>query len=154
MTTYGRTIFGNPGSPVRVSADGSPEYKFGGVTIDWSTVAPAAADVTLDTYVEIPSGQRGLRYGTVIAEITATGLYGPYDDGASDGRQTLTRGACYILDQTVLELGSIAGIPGRATNHPAVIEGGLVWRDRLVIGGDGPSQSDFNAAFPRIRFAQ
>jgi hypothetical protein len=30
---------------------------------------------------------------------TASGKYGPYDSAATDGRQTLTRGECFILDE-------------------------------------------------------
>jgi hypothetical protein len=40
--------------------------------------------------------------GTVIGLVTSTGLFGPYDDGASDGRQTaygLTYGDCRVIRQ-------------------------------------------------------
>jgi hypothetical protein len=53
--------------PVRVSADGSPLYKAGGVTIDWTTVvAVAGADVTLPDGDVIRIGQKYLRYGQVL----------------------------------------------------------------------------------------
>lgn len=47
--------------------------------------------VTLDTSAfteatHFPNGY--VPSGTVLGQITATGLYGPYDDAASDGRQT------------------------------------------------------------------
>jgi hypothetical protein len=90
--------------PVRVSADGSPLYKAGGVTIDWTTVvAVAGSDVTLPDGDVIRIGQKYLRYGQVITKITASGKFGPYDPGAGDGRQTLARGNAYILDETWLQ---------------------------------------------------
>src|SRR5262245_57672953 len=151
--TYGRQTVGNTtGLPIRVSADGSPEYKSGGITVDWSTVTAATTDTTLGDGTVVPSGQRGIEYGTVMCRITASDKYGPYNSGASDGRQTLTRGECFILDETVLQHGAL-GIPGLAgaSDHPAVIEGGAVWRDRLKIDASGtatkPSVASFNAVF-------
>jgi hypothetical protein len=49
-----------------VSADGYPEYKEGGVTIDWGAVAAAGADVTLPDGTKIKTGEKYLRYGTPI----------------------------------------------------------------------------------------
>jgi hypothetical protein len=154
--TYGRQLITpTSGLPVRVSADGSPEYKPGGITLDWATVAAATADTVLGDGNTIPSGGKGLEYGTVVCLITASGKYGPYASGAADGRQTLTRGACYILDESVIQGGVLA--VSQATTHPAVIEGGLVWQDRLKIDAVGtatkPSTAAFNVAFPRIRYA-
>lgn len=155
--TYGRQTIGNAsGYPVRVSADGSPEYKPGGVTIDWATVDAATDDTTLGDGIEVPSGAQYLEYGQILVKIDATGLFGPYDSGASDGREDLERGTAYILDESVVRYGAmgVAGLSG-PIDHPAVFEGGLVWRARLKIGGAGqPSVADFEAAFPRIRYAQ
>lgn len=50
--------------------------KRGGITIDYTTV-PANGD-----------GQRIIKGGTVLGKITATGKYGPYASGASNGLQT------------------------------------------------------------------
>lgn len=92
---------------------------------------------------------------------SGTGLYGPYDSGASDGRQTLARGHCYILNETVLQTGA-QGITGVASDNPAVFAGGLVWKARLKIGGVNPvyigtgtqpSVSAFETAFPKISYA-
>lgn len=82
------------------------------------------------------------------------GKWGPYDSGASDGRQTLSRGNCVILNRTVLELG-FAGVVATASDHPGVIEGGLVWKARIKAGGSGqPSFSNLEAALPRLRYVQ
>lgn len=96
-----------------------------------------------------------------VATVTAgdaTGTYGPYDSAATDGRQTLTRGKCYILNESLLEVDPAGG----ATNHPAVFDGGLVWKARLRVGGanstplgsgNEPSWAAFETAFPRVRYA-
>ncbi|KYN77172.1 hypothetical protein A0J52_09940 [Clostridium sporogenes] len=64
-------------------------YKTGGVTIDKTTVTSGSDD------------RKILRAGSIICEITATGKYGPFDSGASDGRQTPTMGKCFILADSV-----------------------------------------------------
>lgn len=155
MSTMGRTVLTETtGRPVQLTADGSPEWKTAGVTVDWSTVAAVSgADVTYldDTVVVI--GKKGMRIGQVLTKITASGEFGPYDSAAVDGRQLMVRGEIYILNQSVLEdeLGS---------DHPPVIEGGLVWRDRLLIStgaaslAAGPTVATFETAFPRIRYVK
>lgn len=154
MATYGRQVLNQTGRPLMVLADlAGADWKPGGVTIDWSTVTAVEDDTTLIDETVIPTGQKGIELGAILAKITASGKYGPYDDGASDGRQTLAPGDCYILNETVLEQGA-QGIVGVASDHPAVFDGGLVWRDRLAVAGSGEmSFSTFEAAFPRIRYA-
>lgn len=260
MPTYGRRTQGSTGLPIQVTADGSPEWKAGGVTIDWATVTAEASDRTYADGTIVKAGAKGLEYGTVLAEIalgevqtvtvngspsggtytltgngnttatiahnaaastvqtairalggaysqvvvtgsaggpytvtfpagggdvaalalgtnsltggssptvaiatgtagTAPGTYGPYSSAATDGRQNLVRGRCFILNETVTELGP-DGLSGAATDHPPVFEGGRVWRARLKvdvsnpasIGGNAPSTSAFEAAFPRIQY--
>jgi hypothetical protein len=163
-TTYGRQLL-TPvvGYVLEVLADGDESgMKAGGVTIDWDTVdAVSGTDVTLTNGTIVAVGQKGLRYGQVMTKITATGAFGPYDVGASDGRQTLTRGECYVLNQTVLENGPLPGLISNVTNHPAVFDKGLVWYDRLIIGAAahelgaaGPSIANFNTAFPAVRYVK
>lgn len=160
MPGYGRTTTNTSGRPVMVLANlDHATWKPGGVTIDWSTVTPASSDTTLDDGTIIPSGQKGIQFGTILTKITASGKFGPYASGASDGRQTLTRGECYILNETVLQYPAGVGMPGQgATDHPAVFDGGLVWKARLGIDPSGtttkPSTSSFQTAFPRIAYAQ
>jgi hypothetical protein len=92
---------------------------------------------------------------------SGTGLYGPYDSAATDGRQTLARGHCFILNETVLQT-PIAGLAGVASDHPAVFAGGLVWKARLKIGsvnpvylgaGNQPTVAAFETAFPNVQYA-
>jgi hypothetical protein len=89
----------------------------------------------------------------------ATGTYGPYSSAATDGRQNLARGLCYILNESVLETGPL-GLSEAPSSHPGVFDGGRVWRARLKIGGanvtsiggNQPTVAAFEAAFPRIRY--
>ncbi|HEY6021099.1 MAG TPA: hypothetical protein VIY48_14685, partial [Candidatus Paceibacterota bacterium] len=89
---------------------------------------------------------------------TGSGKYGPYDSAASDGRQTLTRGFCFVLNETVVQE-AILGWGAPNADNPGVFDGGLVWRDRLLITPTthglavGPTIAEFETAFPNIRYA-
>lgn len=267
MSSYGDSSLGTLGGALKVCADGHPEMKVGGVTIDWSTVAAVTgSDVTLNDGTVIEVGKKFLRYGTIttiigVAEVqtvtftggptagtatitlpasgahpaqtaaavdfdasaaeveaalaaldrigpggvtvaragtgtagdpyvytatfqrglgdvpqltstntftggttptvthatttgggTGAGKYGPYDPSATDGRQTLTRGFCFVLNTTVLE-------DDAKSDHPAAFDGGRVYRDRLLVTklgtgtlAIGPTFTNFEAAFPRISY--
>jgi hypothetical protein len=83
-------------------------------------------------------------HGTTTAG-TGTNKYGPIDTTATDGRQTMTRGEVYIVNETVLlsELGS---------DHPPVFEGGLVFADRLLVNGvTQPTLANLLTAMPGLR---
>jgi hypothetical protein len=159
MPTFGRQVLGSTGRPVQVTADGSPEWKTGGLTIDWATVTAEATDRTLGDGTVIKAGMKGIEFGTVLAKITASGKYGPAASTAADGRQTLARGACFVLNESVTELGPL-GLGTQAADHPGVFDGGKVWRARLKIGGANPTSiggnqptaAAFDAAFPRIQY--
>jgi hypothetical protein len=152
MSTFGRQSILTVGHGVKLTADGRPQYKQAGVTIDWSTVAAVAgADVTLPDGVTIVIGEKYLRYGQVITRITASGKYGPYDPAAADGRQTLTQGAAFLLEETVKE-------NDLHSDHPPVVDGGRVWQLRLIQSGvgaaslaAGPTLANLLATFPGIR---
>lgn len=118
--------------------------------------------------VSIAIGTNSLTGGslTIGASLTAAtntqGLFGPYDPAASDGRQLLNRGDCYVLDETVLQYG-LAGSTLSAQNDQVgcAIEGGLIWIDRILQSGTvahtlalGPTLAEFLAAFPTFRLAK
>lgn len=91
---------------------------------------------------------------TPTAGLAAGGKWAPYDSGASNGLQTLSRGNCGILNRSVLELG-YAGIVPVASDITSLIEGGLVWRERLKVGGASqPSFANVEAALPMLRYVQ
>lgn len=255
---FGRQLLAtNVVNSTRVSADGSPRYKSGGITLDLTTVpAASGSDVTLPDGSLIKANNQYLRYGQVLTKITTatsqtltgtasggtftltllrpdtqqqvttaaiafnasaatvlaaiqavlgpqqalsssggplgtgavtvvfgaffpimvvngalltggtvtpavtvvgTGAnkFGPYDPGASDGRQTLTRGNCFILDETWLA--TPAGVMGPSGNDNigGVIEGGPMFTDRIMHSGGaaaslalGPTYVNLLAAFP------
>lgn len=271
---FGQTTLSNNSLlPTRVSADGRPDYKPGGITIDWSTVAAASGDQTLPDGTVVKDGQKYLRYGQVVCRVgvaevqtyeltggptsgtatltfpataayaaesftiaynatgaavqaslqalnrfgpdgvtvartgagtagdpyvyTATynkssgdvstpagthtflggttptitiatgtaagstaGYFGPYDPNATDGRATLARGECYILDETVLQYGAGTALLSAATDHyGSCVEGGLLWRPRVLHSAAqthtlarGPTLAEVEAAFPNVRW--
>jgi hypothetical protein len=263
--SFGIRSLGTVQNTLEVSADGHPERKVGGITLDWSTVvAVAGAAVTLLDGVLVAIGEKYLRYGQILTKIgvaevqtytwtggptagsailtfpasgeypaqstavlafnassaavqaalqalsrigtdgvsvartgagsnadpyvytatystrlgnvvtptaahtftggttptatiatttsggTNTGMYGPWDSAATDGRATLAIGDCYVLNRTVKELDPFSA-------HPEAIYGGRVWRDRLLITAGthslavGPTVAEFLAAFPQAQ---
>jgi hypothetical protein len=165
MPSYGRQQTATTGLPIQVLADSSMVgWKSGGITIDWATVTAVGSDTTLADGNVIKNGQKGLVFGMVLCKITASGLYGPYNSGAADGRQTLARGDCWVLNQTVLQNlpNSLAAL---ATDNPPVFNAGRVFFDRLQIVGTGaalnplgatsqPARAAFETAFPGIDYVQ
>lgn len=152
MSTFGRSTVENVGRSIQVTADGKPECKSGGVTIDWSTVAAiAGADVTWLDGLVVKIGEKALRYGQVIAKITASGKYGPWDIAAADGRQLLAQGDIFILNESMRE-------DEVASDHPVAIFGGRVFMNRVIQSEAathtlalGPTRAEVLAAFPRLQ---
>lgn len=160
----GRTFLNNHQIyPTRASFDGRPQYKPGGVTLDWSTVTSNGTNTTtLGDGSIIQSGTKFLRYGQTITKITASGKFGPYDPGAADGRQTLTRGEAFIVDETVTEYAT--GVSGNSVVNDqigGVFDSGTVWKDRVMNSGTnthtlalGPTLAEVNSTFPTITYAE
>lgn len=125
MATYGRETLSSVGRSIKVSADGAPIQKVGGVTVDWSLITALAADQTFLDADFVASGEKFIRYGTILCKVTATGRYAPF--GAA-GTGALVKGDCYILNESVHE-------NSPHSNHPGVIDGGRVWKQRLIVKG-------------------
>jgi hypothetical protein len=150
--TFGRNTIETAGRSIQVSADGRPEFKAVGITLDWATIAAVAgSDVTWLDGLVVKVGEKGLRYGQVVTKITASGLYGPYDPGAVDGRQTLARGDCFVVNESIRE-------DELNSNHPPVFDGGLSFVSRIIQSGGGaaslaagPTLANLLTAFPRLR---
>ncbi len=149
MSTYGTRTTDTIGRAVRVSADGCPRRKAGGLSIDWDTVAAVAEETALADGTLVKAGDKYLRYGQIVTRITASGRFGPADTAAADGREIVTgavRGDAFIVDETVLRSQS-------ASDHPAVLDGGLVFKGRILMGGAGqPTEAQVEAMFPGITF--
>lgn len=137
------TVTGNAGGPYTVTFDNSLGNVAAMAVVDSTTGAGHSVVVTTSNQ------------GT-----GSEGLWGPYDPAATDGRQNLTPGDCYILNQTVLENGLIPELGGGTSDHPAVLDGGKVWKARILMTNGaaslaaGPTVADVNAAFPRLDYVQ
>jgi hypothetical protein len=155
MSSFGFSVVDTAGKSIQVSANGLPEMKSAGITLDWATVtAVAGADVTWLDGVVVHIGEKGLRYGQVVTKITASGKYGPYDPAAADGRQTLVNGEAFILNEAVRELDV-------ASDHPPALEGGKVFLGRIIQSGVaahtlalGPTLAELLAVMPRLRLVK
>lgn len=92
-----------------------------------------------------------------VATNANSGMYGPYDNTASDGRQTLTQGRCFIVPSLIVVKNVFgSGLPGPDLTSVGVIEGGKVWAKRVIANDSagslagGPLWSDLVAAMPGI----
>jgi hypothetical protein len=137
------------------------------VSASGGALGTAGVVVTYGTTTALGTVNAGsLTGGTVtVAQTTAgatAGYFGPYDPAASDGRQSLNKGDCFVLDQTYLQYG-LAGSTLTASNDQIgnCIEGGLIFIDRVLQSGTaahslalGPTLAEFSAAFPRFGYAK
>lgn len=156
---YGRTVLGvQSQQPTTLLACPDGEWKVGGITIDWTTIAAVSgSDVTLTDGTVIQIGKKYIRWGQVMTKITASGKFGPYDPAASDGRQTLTRGECFLINQAIINT-NVLGFNVDEIDFKGALEGGTVFFDRLIQSGvaaaslaAGPTLANLTAAFPRLR---
>ncbi|MGI5144800.1 head decoration protein [Plantactinospora sp. CA-294935] len=109
-----------------------------------------AISITLDTSafnagLHYPDGY--FRSGIILGQITATGLYGPYNAAAADGTET----AAGLLLCAV-------GAPSATTTD---VQGAMLWHGRVLLSklpiaeglNGGPDAGDAYAAdLPQIRF--
>lgn len=157
---YGRQILStNSVFGTRVSADGNPKYKAGGAVLDWTTANTASGDTTLADGSVIKDGQKYFRYGQVLCRITSSGLYARHDPDLTNGRELLTRGRCFILDQTIVQYGS--GSSGTSIQNDVasgVFDGGAVFLDRIIQSGTaghslalGPTKAELLTGFPLLQ---
>lgn len=143
---YGRTVLGRVGGGIQVSADGKPQYKAGGITINWEAITAASSTYQLTPQGEqatidsidsvnaygwidvVESGEKFIRYGTVMCRLiggTYDGQFVPYGSasGLGSGAISKLRGDVYILNESV----------HYAEDNPKAIEGGLLYKHRLVV---------------------
>lgn len=93
----------------------------------------ATRSVTLDTSAFTEATHYADGYvpsGTVLGKITASGLYGPYDDAAVDGREVA---AGFLFNSTKMASGG-ADVGAPLLEHGVVVEANL------------PANSGYNAA--------
>jgi hypothetical protein len=141
-------------------------YGVGNVTVTGSaggpwTVAFPTFEVTVSTIVLANNSLTGGTTPTVVIAVVVGGAsygkYGPYDSAATDGRQTLTPGECFVLNETVTEL-PLFGFGAPNSDNPAVFDGGKAWKPRLLMTtgthslANGPTVTEFIAAFARMQY--
>lgn len=174
MATFGQRVVEKVGGRYTVSASGKHLVeKDAGVTIYWGAVTAAGSDAVVlpsygsvvgtsfsdynqaaDSYVT--AGDKYIRLGTVLCRIsggTQAGKFAPYGSTSIGGGTLLkTKGNMYVLNRTVFE--KVSG-----SDHVPVIEGGKVFKARLVQNGTGaadttagPTLAEFEAAFPTVLY--
>lgn len=117
------------------------------VSVAETTKGRAEADLTIAGGTVVRAGDKFLQAGTVLVEITSSGLYGPYDANASDGRQTITgkRGKVWILNRHVLLSEDGSQVIGD------LLDAGTLFKGRVLVGGTGqPTESDLLSACPGV----
>jgi hypothetical protein len=158
MPSYGRTVLEKTGIPINIVADGRPVWGMIGKTIDWTTVTPLASAYTDQSGISLPAGVKMLRFGQPMCTITASGLIGPFDPAASDGRQnppTYQTGG--LLNETIIQNG-LLGITTFNDTNVGLIVGGYVYIDRVIQSGTaahslaaGPTLAELMAGLPDLR---
>jgi hypothetical protein len=89
---------------------------------------------------------------TTTAGSATGGFYGPYDPSATDGRQTLEKGRCFLVGRTVRQYDLHA-------DYPPVLYGGLLYKGRILATNGaaslaaGPTFANLEAALPRMAYA-
>ena len=124
-----------PGTGITMTTPGQPAVLAVGVnSLTGTTPAPVVTHTTTGT--------------------TTSSKWGPYDPAASDGRQTLSRGRCVILDKLWL---ANPGVVTGVENIGGVFDGGNVWINRVLQAGTGthslaagPTLAELLTAFPRL----
>lgn len=90
-------------------------------------------------------------HGTTTAGSDTGNKYGPYDSGASDGRQTIARDTTFIMNHTVRELDIASDHAGEA------IYGGQMWKPRIIATAGsaslaaGPTWANLQTALPMMQ---
>lgn len=132
---YGRTLLTNSIlNPTRVSADGNPRYKVGGITLDLTTLpaAVSGSDVTLPDGSIIKIGAQYLRYGQVLTQLgvaevqTVTFTGGPTAGSAiitlpASGNEPAQTMASVAFDETAVSFATKLQALGRIGPNGATV---------------------------------
>jgi hypothetical protein len=134
---------------ISLTADGQPKAKSGGVTFDWTSVVALAKDTYLYSSLDengdpitdavaIVAGEKVLPVGSVI--IRKAGGDGEFVlapatiDAAAEG----VRGDIFLVNETVLK-------SDRYSAHPVAIDGGRIFKSRLMVAGANGGATTANA---------
>lgn len=152
MAGPGTQAYGaSTGEPIRVSADGFPEYAVGGITIDWThanTPVAGAGGVTLADGTFVPQGKHYVRYGAIVRVPVAGGKRGKAIPAVAADGATLERDRTFVLNETVVEDQVMSDNAGGPLN------GGRVFRSRLQVAGAFPTEAQLLAVCPRLQLIE
>lgn len=154
ISTGNVTVTGSAGGPYTVTFTGAlagtdvAQMTSSGAGLTGGT-SPAATvtTATAGVFAQDPNGY--IPSGTVIGKVTATGLFGPYDPNASDGRQTaygFTFSDCRVIRYP-------GGTTAAKVGTGAVVYDAVVLQSKLPIqAGPGSLDSAAKTALAQIRF--
>lgn len=142
-------------SDITVGSTGFQVEKRGWLWGPHGTEPGATPSITLDVSTftagtHYPNGY--IPSGTALAKITASGLYGPYDSAAADGRQTPANGA-FLLFSSVRAINAATGVALAKVGAAGFVHG-FVDPTRLPFtSGSGAALTAFKTAMPLIYWA-
>jgi hypothetical protein len=146
------TVTGSAGGPYTITfggvlaAEDIPALTHTDSLTGGSSPAVTIATSTAGGNAHYPNGY--IPSGCAIGKVTATGLFGPYDDSASDGRQTLY-GFTYGDVRAVRQNGTTAAKVGTS----AVVYDAIVSVSKLPFQfGPGAVDTNGKADVPALRF--
>jgi len=132
------------GRSIQLSADGAPKYKAGGITVNWASIPACPANagtyygqtvangqVTFEDGVVVKTGEKAIRYGSVMMFDSTLDIASVVDGDPNGGYRlaltgdTLKRSQTFLVNETWLE-------EDYNSNHIGVMDGGRMWRARLV----------------------
>lgn len=159
QTTAG-IAFGSTALQVKTALEALTNVGVGNVVVTGTspynlTFAPVLGTTT------VAASAAGLTGGTPTAAFTAgaggnSRYFGPFDLAATDGRQTLTRGDCFIMNRTKVMGGSLQ-LPLQDDIHTGeCIIGGNVWGAKVIATNGtaslaaGPTWTNLLAAMPEL----
>jgi hypothetical protein len=137
MAALGRTTLTGVGmgNPIRVSFDGLPRWKAGGVTIDWSTVAAVSgSDVTTKEGFVVPIGSKYLRYGQPLLKITTAHAQTVTVSGTPTGGTF----SYVITDPTTGNVATVSALAYNANvaTHQAALDA-AIGSNKVTVSGAG-----------------
>jgi hypothetical protein len=154
MGSYGRETYDTIGGlGLTLTADGAPVAKVAGVTLAWAGVPVLAADYTFKHSDIARAGEKVIRYGTILCRVIASatadevGKFIPYAAGGTltGTSQVITPAAATgsvartisVAEGDVFAVNESLHENDRLSDHPAAIDGGRVYRRRLLVVGYG-----------------
>lgn len=159
MSSYGQYNLGGFGSGIACTADGTPRAKVAGVHVFWPGVKALAAARTFKDADSVEAGERYIRYGTIIARVTAgatvdgispigrfvpligTGAAGQYTTYNGDATMAVSvaEGDLFLVNRSKHEDEAFS-------DHVEALDGGRFYIRRLLVQGYGDGTGGYPGA--------